>query len=251
MQIFRGIESIRGFGATTVAVGSFDGVHSGHSSLLKELRERAHKMGRKSLVVSFSPHPRVTLQRAEGLSLLTSDTEKAELLRNEGIDALLLVEFNEEFSKLSYEEFLVEILQKQAGMAELIVGFNNHMGHNSGGYDNLKEVAQQNNFEITLVQEFGCGSSISSTTIRNLIEQGDLESANKLLGHPYLIIGECDSSSEVKLDNPLKLTPSPGRYLSEINGEIGSIVIDQQRRIWCEASATKVIIKIEKRYEEE
>ncbi len=248
MQIYRGIESISSLGETTIAVGSFDGVHNGHLSLLNTLRSRAKIMGRKSVVVSFSPHPRVTLSRAEGLKLLTSNEEKAELLHSVGIDALLILEFNRELSSLSYEDFLLNHLQKRAGMAEIVVGFNNHIGHNSGGYENLLQLAHENNFEITRADEFSCsGNKISSTVIRSLLDKGEIEQANQLLSQPYLMIGEANDLHEIKFNEPLKLIPPTGVYLCEVNNTRQEIKIDDLQRVWSCEKNKKVKINILKK----
>ncbi|MFI3281360.1 MAG: FAD synthetase [Rikenellaceae bacterium] len=250
MLIFSGIESIGNLDCTTVSVGSFDGVHSGHSSLLRTLNARAKECGNKSLVVSFTPHPRVTLGRTEGLKLLTSDEEKAELLKDQGIDALLYINFNKAFSKLSYEEFVIDYLIKGANMKELVVGFNHHIGHDSGNYNKLEQVAKKYGFTITLAEEFsGTGEKISSTTIRSLLETGNIELANRLLGHPYLMIGQSDSRGAVEFEEPLKLIPPAGQYITEINGVTQIITIDHQQRLWCNTKNSKVKIKIVGRYE--
>ncbi|MFI3280031.1 MAG: FAD synthetase [Rikenellaceae bacterium] len=245
MQIFKGIESITGFGATVITVGSFDGVHKGHSSLLELLTARAKATGHKSVVVSFSPHPRVTLGRAEGLQLLTSDREKAQFLENQGVDALLLLEFNDAFSALSYREFLLDYLQAQAGMEEIIVGFNNHMGSDAGSYDDLVLLAQENNFEVTLFEEFiQQGEAISSTLIRSLLSKGEIESANNLLSHPYLIIGEADEKGRVHLEEPLKLLPPAGIYSALVNHREEYVTIDSEKRVKCEQKNSTVKIKL-------
>ncbi len=245
MQIFKGIDSITDIGETTVTVGSFDGVHSGHRSLLRLLRQRATQSGSKSVVVSFSPHPRVALSRSEGLQLLTSDSEKAELLANDGIDALLLLEFNKAFSELSYEDFLIKYLHQGANMIELIAGFNHHLGHNSGSFNDLKAVAASKNFAITLAEEYSTqGVHISSTAIRQLLENGEIAAANKLLAHPYLMIGDSDSMGRVSFDEPLKLIPPAGHYIADINGEKQQITIDQTKTIWCDTKEKRVNIKI-------
>lgn len=245
MQIFKGIESIVGFGATVITVGSFDGVHKGHSSLLGQLTARAKASGRKSVVVSFSPHPRVTLGRAEGLQLLTSDREKAALLEEQGVDALLLLEFNEAFSALSYREFLLDYLQAQVGMEELIVGFNNHMGRDAGTYEDLVLLAQESNFEVTLFEEFSqYGEAISSTLIRAFLAKGEIEEANNLLSHPYLIIGEADKKGRVHLEEPLKLLPPEGIYLAMVNDQEELITIGSEKELWCEQKNSTVKIKL-------
>lgn len=245
MQVFKGIDSFTDIGQTTVTVGSFDGVHSGHIALLSLLRQRAQAEGRKSVVVSFSPHPRITLGRSEGLQLLTSDQEKAELIACQGIDALLLIEFTHEFSRLSYEEFLVEHLQKRVGMAELVAGFNHQMGHNGGGFDKLQRTALEHNFSISMAVEHSqAGDKVSSTAIRRLIAQGDIQSANRLLSHPYLIIGSSDNNGQLTIDQRLKLIPPQGRYLSEVNDQRGHITIDGEQHIWCDEHNKQLEIKL-------
>ncbi len=245
MQIFKGIESIVGFGATVITVGSFDGVHKGHSLLLGQLRARAKASGRKSVVVSFSPHPRVTLGRSEGLQLLTSDREKAQLLEEQGVDALLLLEFNDAFSALSYREFLLDYLQAKAGMEEIIVGFNNHMGRDAGSYEDLVLLAQENNFEVTLFEEFiQQGEAISSTVIRALLAKGEIELANTLLSYPFLIIGEADEKGKIHFDEPLKLLPPAGIYSARVNEREEHVTIDSEKGVWCEQKNLTVKIKL-------
>ncbi len=242
MQIFRGVESLPELGETVVTVGSFDGVHSGHLSLLRTLRERASVEKRRSVVVSFSPHPRVTLSGKEP-QLLTSDREKAELLEAEGVDILIFIEFNREFSLLSYEDFLISHLQQRVGMAELIVGFNNNMGHDNGDFDKLSQCAKEHNFAITRALEYSAaGERVSSTLIRSHVERGEIESVNRLLSHPYLIIGEADDIGKVIIKEQPKLIPPMGVHRVAIDNIIQSIVIDPMQQIWCEERNREVKI---------
>ncbi|MFR9503867.1 MAG: FAD synthetase [Rikenellaceae bacterium] len=250
MRLFRGIEEYTSLGDTVVTVGSFDGVHSGHRSLLKTLRERATARGLKSIVVSFSPHPRVALGRADGLKLLSSDIEKEFLLNQEGIDALLLLTFDKQLSTLSYEEFVVEYLIKRLNMKELIIGFNHHMGHNGGGSENLLLSAEQYNFKAIIADEFSQqGEKISSTVVRKLIESGDITSANRLLKQPYLIIGETNSLGALAHSEPLKLMPPAGHYICDVDGIEQLITIDEELTIWSNITNSEIEIKVKERYE--
>ncbi|MFR9525387.1 MAG: FAD synthetase [Rikenellaceae bacterium] len=247
MKLFRGIDSYSIEQGAVVTIGSFDGLHGGHSSILTLLRDRAETSNIASVVISFSPHPRVALGRAEGLKLLTSDAEKRYLLSESGIDALLLLEFDDAFSKLSYEEFVVDYLLRRVNMKELIVGFNHHIGHNGGDYSSLTKLAQKENFEVILAKEYNCGERISSTRIRGLIELGDIEAANRLLSHNYPIFGQTTLKGEMIIDEPLKLVPPPGRYLVTIDGSDSIIEIDDAQRIWCCERDKNIEIKLKKK----
>lgn len=246
MLIVKGIDSFASLNveATTITVGSFDGVHSGHSYLLELLRDRAQAEGRKSVVVSFDPHPRIALGRAQGLSVLTSEIEKSELLKAKGIDYLLLIEFNKEFSALSYEEFIVGYLIERANMRELIMGFNHHMGHNAGDYNSIVQSTNKYGLKVTLSDEFCAeGDKISSTAIRRAISDGDLKKANKLLAHPYLMIGWCNSEGVARSSEPLKLIPPSGLYLADVNSNRQNISITADQRILCQVRDQEVKIE--------
>ncbi len=251
MQLYRGIESLPALGETTVTVGSFDGVHRGHFSLLTTLRQRAKAEGRQSVVVSFSPHPRVTLGRSEGLQLLSSDEEKASLLEHAGVDILILLSFDKSFSALSHEEFISEYLIKRIGMKELIVGFNHHMGHDGGNSDTMKMSATKYGFQLTPATEYTPhqGEKVSSSTIRQLLSQGHIEAAAELLGVGYLIIGETDTTGVVMLSEPLKLLPPSGKYLATVNGQREVVSIDTNGQIWSEQRDKNVKINLISRYE--
>ncbi len=250
MQLIRGIESLPCLGATTLTVGSFDGVHSGHRSLLKLLTERARAEGRASVVVSFSPHPRITLGRADGLKLLSSDEEKAILLEEAGVDILLLIEFDAALSALSYEEFIERYLIEKVGMEELIVGFNHHMGRNGGGTEDILACSTKNNFKVTIAHEYNMEQNkVSSTVIRRLLESCEITQANKLLAAPYLMVGQSDANGEVSFEQTLKLIPAAGLYRAEANGIIEDITIDTEQRVWCAQQDKTVIIKLIERYE--
>ncbi|MFR9523532.1 MAG: FAD synthetase [Rikenellaceae bacterium] len=243
MLVFKGVETLIDLGHTVATVGSFDGVHSGHSALLTTLRQSAQSSGCKSVVVSLTPHPRVILSRAEGLELLTCDEEKILLLEQQGIDALLLLEFTEEFSRLSYERFLCDYLLAPLKMQQLIVGFNHRLGHDAAGHNKLKEMAKRYNFEVTQTQEqIDSQAKISSTTIRERLAAGDIATANRLLSHPYLIIGTTNSEGLVQIDEPLKLIPPAGKYRCTIGEKESVVAIDSQRRVWCEQRSARVEI---------
>ncbi len=247
MELIRGIDSaqLATLGSTIITVGSFDGVHRGHSSLLSTLVERAQQSGHRSVVVSFSPHPRVALGRSEGLELLSTDSEKAVLLERAGVDALLLVEFTPQFSNLSYEQFIEEYLIRKANMREIVMGFNHHIGHNMGTFEDITKLAAKLNFEVTLAPEFrSTDLKISSTTIRKALAKGDIALSRELLSHPYLIMGRSDSEGKVTIDNPLKLIPPTGLYNAVVCGLTQRVTIDSEQNIWCSEKSQDVSIEL-------
>ena len=114
-------------------VGSYDGVHRGHGILLDEVVRRARECDGESIVLTFEPHPRITLGNDEGLRLLSTFEEKCRLLEQRGVDIVVVIPFDEAFSRLSREEFIDGYLVGRLGIKQLIVGYNHHFGHNKEG----------------------------------------------------------------------------------------------------------------------
>ncbi len=229
MRIFRGIESYEDIGAVSLTVGSFDGVHAGHRSLLGHLVQSAKVASRCSMVVTFAPHPRIALSRCEDFKLLASDNERDYLLEQTGVDALLLLDFTQELCRLNYREFLAEFLLPRISMEEIVVGYDHHLGHDRAGYTKIAELGREFGFSATLSQEYLCdGEPISSTRLRAVIEQGDMPLANELLSHPYLVMGRADELGAITIDEPLKLLPPSGRYRAVINGELSEVSVEDR-----------------------
>ena len=138
MHIIYGFDSVPKISHAVATVGSYDGVHSGHKVLIEQVIAYAKRRGGESVVVTFEPHPRITLGKAEGLKLLTTLEEKALLLERLVVDYMVVIPFDIAFSRLSHEEFIEKYLIGKLGIEELIVGYNHHFGHNkSGDYNYL------------------------------------------------------------------------------------------------------------------
>lgn len=186
------------------------------------------------MVVSFSPHPRITLGRSEGLTLLSSESEKIKLLEAAGVETLILLPFDKRLSELSYEEFVVEYLIRKIGMRELVIGFNHHLGRNGGSSSELIALAAKHNFCATTTEEFGeRGENISSSTIRHLIANGQIKAANRALGESYLILAAIGKEGRIELDEALKLLPKAGRYKASIGGIEHEIEVESSGVAWC------------------
>lgn len=224
MRVIYGFDSIPAISHAVATVGSYDGVHSGHRVLIEQVIARAKARGGDSVVVTFEPHPRITLGKAEGLKLLTTLEEKALLLERLGVDFMVVIPFDLAFSRLSHQQFIEQCLIGKLGIEELVVGYNHHFGHNkSGDYNYL--TSQQPTLAVYQVeQQLVESSKVSSTVIRTTIESGDIRSALNLLGHTYIIIGQSDDMGEFTTDE-YKLLPASGRYNALVNGTNSTITI--------------------------
>ena len=182
MKVFQGFEDLPHFIRPAVTVGSFDGVHRGHRALIGRLVAEARAVGGESVVLTFEPHPRITLGRAEGLRLLTTFEEKVALLAELGVDNVIVIPFDRAFSALSGREFVERCLIGRVGAETLVAGYNHRFGHDGVACD-APEVASR-----LRVERVGpCtvdGMRVSSTAIRRLLDAGDRTTAEHLAGHP-------------------------------------------------------------------
>lgn len=222
MKIVYGFDSLPRMHRPVATLGSFDGVHCGHRILLDEVSRLAAESGGDSVVLTFEPHPRITLHNDEGLKLLTTFEEKIRILERCGTDYVVIIPFDEAFSRLSREEFVEDYLTGRLGIEKLVVGYNHHFGRNKeGDYSFLSDSA----LTVAEVKQQLVGTDkVSSTVIRRTIESGDMQRAVRLLGHPYIIIGMTDDEGAITTD-PYKLLPPGGEYDARINGRNGRITI--------------------------
>lgn len=239
MQIFSANDVLPVFRNPVVTVGSFDGVHLGHSLLLEIMRERAQASDGETVVVTFAEHPRKVLDAKDEISLITSLREKILLLEKENIDNLVLLPFDEELSRLSPEEFLRDFLIGKLGAKELVVGYNHHFGHNKeGDAAALKGLEEKYGFRVHEAPCFDSrGEKISSTAIRKAIANGDMRHAERLLGHPYIIMAAVGERGELMTDDARKLLPAAGRYHVGVNGRNGIFSVGEDGGAILETSA--------------
>ncbi|GAB7088669.1 bifunctional riboflavin kinase/FAD synthetase [Marinifilum fragile] len=214
-----------------VTIGTFDGVHLGHRKVIRRLQELAHKVNGETVIFTFYPHPRLVLsEENNGLRLINTLEEKKVLLEAAGIDHLVIYPFTKEFSKLSYVEFVEQILVKQLGMKYLVVGYDHRFGHNrEGKYEDLKVFADQLNFKIERQDVLNMDAiNISSTKIRKAIGEGDIRTANKYLGYRFFIKGDVVNGKKIghKIGFPTanidpqesyKLVPKDGVYAVKVD----------------------------------
>ena len=249
MTIDYGFDTISGGLRTVVTIGSFDGVHSGHKVLLDSLKQMARRLDAESVVVTFDPHPRIAMGRAEGMGLLTTIEERALLLEREGIDRMVVARFDEKFRSQPYDLFVREALVAKLGMVGMIVGYNHRLGRgNEGNYDSLQPLAKECGFELECVsQHLVDGSKISSTVVREVMARGDMCEVEHLLGQRYAIIGETKAGIIDILDN-YKLLPASGHYEALITYNnirySAQVEISGRRIVMPEKISGKVVIEL-------
>ena len=207
-------------------VGYFDGVHLGHQKIIEKLVTDASKNKGKSILVSFWPHPRKVLYPNDHFDYIQSNEDKFKSIEKLGVDVVYLIEFTKEFSKVTAENFVNDILVNKLQINKLIIGYNHHFGYKREGnfnylYNSKKNLA----FEIEEVKkkEINKNFKISSSEIRNEILKGNLSKVNMMLGYLYSIKGEVIKgdgigkklnfpTANIKIHNDGKILPSDGVY---------------------------------------
>ncbi|MEE4358583.1 MAG: bifunctional riboflavin kinase/FAD synthetase [Desulfococcaceae bacterium] len=195
MKIIEGIDKIeKPFENAVITIGNFDGVHLGHQALFHEVIEKADKIGGVSLAITFEPHPMRVLRRNGHPPLITLYEQKTELIERTGIDYLLNIPFTKEFAAISAQDFLEKILIGRIGMKAFVVGGDYSFGRNrQGDLAYLRQAAKRFAFDLIVadwIQPRSDGSErISSTRIREVVMEGDMEWACKMLGRYYQIRG--------------------------------------------------------------
>ncbi len=210
-----------------IATGFFDGVHLGHRFVISRLVEAARERGEESMIVTFWPHPRNVLQNgARNLRLLTSLDEKKALLESLGVDRVEVLNFTREFSRLSTEEYLRDIIKEKFGGTAILLGYDNRMGRNPAPPDEIRKIAEGVGLDVIRTGSVSAdsGTIISSTQIRKLLAEGRVEEAGQMLGYPYILYGVVVAGNQLgrsigfptanmQLYEPLKLLPGKGVYL--------------------------------------
>lgn len=179
------------FTKSIVTLGNFDGLHLGHQELLKMVMKRARETGALSLVVTFRPHPLKILAPEKCPPLISIYEEKIQLFEKLGIDVLVKIPFTLDFSAMSPEDFVTDILCNTLGAKEIFVGYNYRFGKGrEGNVQTLKKLGERLGFIVREVEQVSLnGEVISSTKIRDLLSDGEVEHASRLLGRPYAITG--------------------------------------------------------------
>ncbi len=188
MHIYRGFEGLIRNDSTVISIGTFDGVHGAHRQILNKVLVLSKANNARSFIVTFDPHPQEVLKnKAPDIKLLTTTDEKIKLFEKIGIGNILIINFTEEFSKTNARDFYKDIIYSKAGISHLVVGFDHVFGRNrEGDFGTLQELGKEFGFEVHRVDEIDIeGIKVSSTKIRHFLAEGNVDMANKLLGHEY------------------------------------------------------------------
>lgn len=192
MKIYSCIKDFNPVKNAIVTIGTFDGVHLGHQAVFNQMKAEAKKRNGETVVVTFYPHPRIVLGLdSANLKFIKTQEKKIQCIERAGIDHLIIVEFTKEFAKTSSEVFIKELIIDKIKPKVLIIGYDHQFGKDrEGSFKQLMELSTQHNFIVRKIEEQDVeGVTISSTIIRNLLNQGEITEANRLLGHEYSITG--------------------------------------------------------------
>ncbi|MGC5008648.1 bifunctional riboflavin kinase/FAD synthetase [Streptomyces sp. DT203] len=196
MQRWRGLEDIpQDWGRSVVTIGSYDGVHRGHQLIIGRAVDRARELGVPSVVVTFDPHPSEVVRPGSHPPLLAPHHRRAELMAELGVDALLILPFTTEFSKLTPADFIVKVLVDKLHAQLVIEGPNFRFGHKAAGnVQLLTEFGATYDYSVEVIDlyvrgEAGGGEPFSSTLTRQLVAEGDVAGAAEILGRPHRVEG--------------------------------------------------------------
>lgn len=233
MQIFREISELPTEKNSVLTLGTFDGIHLGHQEIISKVLEISKEKNLRDMVITFFPHPRNVLSNRDNVKVLSTLDEKIELFEKIGINNLFVIKFSDQFSKLTPKEFLEVYLVKSVGLSEIVIGYDHHFGKGrEGDSEFLMEASNQFNFNVTKVEPFNVdGVSVSSTKIRNALDEGDVVTSEKMLGRYFAFSGTVVPgdkrgrelgypTANIKLDYEHKLLPAIGIYavLASLNG---------------------------------
>ncbi len=213
MEVIRGLENWKPARNPVVTVGSFDGVHLAHKAVISLLNHYADVENGESVLVTFSPHPRMVLPSADAYDhrfrLLSTDEEKVSLLARTGLGRVLILHFDEALSQMPYGDFIEKVLVRTLGVKRMVVGYNHNFGHDrEGSYDQMLEYGRKYGFAVDrFPEQLYHHQHLSSTRIRNLLLSGHIVLANELLGYNYGIQGHLRNKVFIP-DDPCKLLPN-------------------------------------------
>ena len=226
MKRFNNINEFNCKKSTIITIGTFDGVHLGHQKILKKLNIEAENNGLESSVLTFFPHPRTVLNPDSSLKLINTIEERISLFKKSKIDNLIVHPFTKEFSELDSEDYIKNILVDQLKAKIVLIGYDHKFGKNrTADINNLKEYGIKYNFEVIEIKAEEINDiAISSTKIRNSIEEGDIQLTNSYLGYEFSFFGKVVKgnsigktlgfpTANIKIGSDLKLIPKNGVYL--------------------------------------
>ena len=236
MSKVKHIETYKSVKQAVVTIGTFDGVHIGHQKIVNRLIENSIKNNLVSIILTFFPHPRMVLQKDANIKLLNTIDERSEILDNLGLDYLLIQKFSFEFSRLSAEDFVKNILVDKLKAKKVIIGYDHRFGRNrNASIEDLKAFGERYGFDVEEISVQDIDAvSVSSTKIRNALINGDVKKANTFLGYNFILTGKVIKgkklgrqinfpTANIKIAEDYKLIPKQGSYI--VNATIDGVLV--------------------------
>jgi len=193
MKIYNCIKDFKPVNNPVVTIGTFDGVHLGHQAIFNQMKREAEKINGETVVITFFPHPRIVLDlNSKNLKFINTQEKKINRIDEAGIDHLVIVSFTKQFAGMSSDNFLRDLVIAKIKPAKVIIGYDHHFGKNrEGSLELLSKMGAAFDFEVGEVEaQLAGGTTVSSTKIRKLLEEGEVCQANELLGYEYSITGK-------------------------------------------------------------
>lgn len=230
MKIINSIFDFKPAQKTIVTIGTFDGVHIGHQKIIQKLIEEAKSSNKKSVLLTFFPHPRMVLQKDVSIKLINTIDERAKHLEKLGLDYLIIHPFSKEFSRLTALDFVRDVLVNQLNTSKLVIGYDHHFGKNREG--NIEQLTEYSHLYDFSVQEIPAQDidevSVSSTKVRKTLASGLLKTANNYLGYTFSLTGKVVNgkklgsqigfpTANINILEDYKLIPKTGVYVVKSN----------------------------------
>lgn len=226
MRKVKNIETYNANHPAVVTIGTFDGVHVGHQKIIKRLINTGKADGLKSVILSFFPHPRMVLQKDSDIKLINTIQERHDILDALGLDYLLIKKFTTEFSRLSAEDFVKDILVDKINAKKVIIGYDHRFGRNrNADINDLKAFGDQYGFDVEEISAQDINDvSVSSTKIRAALGEGDIHKANTYLGYHFMLSGTVAKgrglgkalnypTANIEIEEDYKIIPKQGSYI--------------------------------------
>lgn len=191
MAIYNSTDRLPVFNKAVITIGTFDGVHMGHRTILEEVVKHASEIGGESILITFEPHPRKLLFPDKPIEIITPLKDKLDLITEIGIQHIVVVPFTHEFAALSATEYVKQFLVEKFHPASIVIGYDHHFGNDrKGNIELLNELKGEFGFEVVEIDaQLIENAAVSSTKIRNAVKSGDVRFASEMLNRDYSIKG--------------------------------------------------------------
>ena len=225
MKVTKGLKKAVFADPSILTLGTFDGVHKGHKKIISRLISEAKECNLKTIILTFFPHPRSIISDKKNIKSINTLDEKIEIFGQLGLDELIIQNFDKSFSEMSADEF-IELIINNLNLKKIIVGYNHRFGKNrSADIQVLKKFSLKYDFEVIEIKAFEIEKiKISSTKIRNSINDGNIDICNNYLGYNFNIKGEVVKgkkigksigfpTANIRIDEKYKILPKNGVYI--------------------------------------